>query len=270
MYTLAKNKSIGGAITTMKRDGGRQMGKKVKLGTTILVQSSKAIDDFKSRYSRDFKSPGEVVDMMADFCLNVNSSVAEELSGFCKERAEAAERELSELRGGAMTSLHSAEIKGRRDYFEALADHMGRFVLPATGEDDVSVMRRLDMFGEAYVVFPDAEDWIVVNEENAPQCGNVFVLEVRNSSKYNVPHFIYFSNADSCAIDEMADAVEPVWPKIREIQNMKVEPALDKNGKLLNQEEWAASPVMGVFKILDSTAYGRFHEAPYGMMVYRP
>lgn len=252
------NKSING-----------RAAEKVKLGTTILVQSDDAITKFKSRYPREFKTPGEVIDLMVDFCLNVSPSVATELSDFCKQRAEAAGHELDELEEGGAASLHGAEIRGKRDYFEALASHMERFAPSAQGDDVRPAMRRVEMRGGAYVVLPDIGDWVLVNEAEASRCDNVFVLEVRNNHKFNVPHFVYFKNGEICSNDEIAEAIVPVWPKIQEIQSLQVVPAYDKDGKLLNMEEWNDAPTIGVFRILDSTDYGRFIKAPCGAMVYR-
>lgn len=253
----------------MKKNDSGRMGEKVKLGTTILVQSDDAIDKFKSRYPREYKTPGEVIDLMVDFCLNVNPSAAAELSDFCKQRAEAAGRELDKLEKGSAESLHSAEIRGKRDYFEALASHMERFALSAQGDDAGPAMRRVEMCGGAYAILPDADDWVFVNQAAASRCDNVFVLEVRNGRAFEVPHFVYFKNGETCSNDEMVEAVEPIWPRIREIESAQVVPAYDRNGEFLNYEEWDNSPTIGVFRILDSTDYGRFNEAPCGAMVYR-
>ena len=123
--------------------------------------------------------------------------------------------------------------------------------------------------GGAYAILPDADDWVFVNQAAASRCDNVFVLEVRNGRAFEVPHFVYFKNGETCSNDEMVEAVEPIWPRIREIESAQVVPAYDRNGEFLNYEEWDNSPTIGVFRILDSTDYGRFNEAPCGAMVYR-
>lgn len=253
----------------MKTSGGGRAVEKVKLGTTILAQSDEAIDRFRMSYPREFKTPGEVIDLMVDFFLNMTPSVAERLGGFCQREAEEAGRELDKLDAGGSAPLHGAEISGRRNYFDALARHMQRFVSSERRDASGRAMRRVEMRGRAYVIIPDAQDWVVVNEADASRCDYVFVLEARNNLKYGVPHFVYFKNGDSCSNDEMVEAVAPVWPRIREIQSMQVTPAYDRDGKFLNMEEWDNAPTIGVFPILDSTDYGRYNEAPYGAMVYR-
>lgn len=178
-------------------------------------------------------------------------------------------RELGEFEADNSAPLHAAEIKGRRDYFDALARHMARFSPSDRQSVDAPAMRRVDMRNASYVILPDVDDWVIVNEGAAAACSNVFVLEVLNGGVYSVPHFVYFSDDDTCTSDEIADAVAPIWPRISEIQTFQVVPAYDRDGVLLNMRERDSFPTIGVFRILDSTSYGRFNEAPYGAMVYR-
>jgi len=245
-----------------KKDTG-----KCKLGTTVLVKTDKSLSMFKELHSDEFKTPGEVIDALAEVGLRVNAGAASELLEFCAGKITEIEQEISGIAGGAASEMRVSDLKDRADYYGRLGRHLSRFL---SRDDDArgrATMKRIGMRNGAYLVIPD--DWPVINEDDAADCDYASVLEVSNWDKYDVPHFVYFSNDEACSHKEMADAVAGVWPQIRDIQIKQIEPAYNKDGVVLNAEEWKKAPIIGVFPIRDSTSFSWGNEAPFGAMVYR-
>ena len=56
---------------------------------------------------------------------------------------------------------------------------------------------------------------------------------------------------------------------MKNVLGMQVEPAYDKDGGMLNAEEWDDAPTVGVFPIRDASSFSVGNEAPFGAMVYR-
>lgn len=245
----------------------KRVDEKRKFGTTVLVKTEDNIGMFKSQYPQEFKTPGEVVDLLASLCLRVNPSAAAELYEFCEQRADAAQRELYELKGTALASLQAADLNAKIEYFKALGAHMSRFVPQERRVGKRLPMKRVDMRFGSYLIIPD--DWIVVNEGDARSCDYAFVLEARNWEKYDVPHFVYLSPKETCPNSEAIEAVSASWPRMKDILGMQVELVYDKDGNMLNADEWADAPIVGVFPILDATSFSVGNDAPFGAMIYR-
>lgn len=243
------------------------MDEKCKFGTTVRMKTNDNIGMFKNQYPEEFKTPGEVVDLLADLCLRVNPSAAAELYEFCERRADAAQRELYELSGIGSVSLQEADLNSKAEYFKTLGAHMSRFVPQERRAGKRLPMKRVDMRAGSYLIVPD--DWIIVNEGDARSCDYAFVLEARNWEKFEVPHFVYLSPKETCPNSEVVEAVSAVWPRIREIQGMQVELVYDKDGRMLNADEWSNAPTIGVFPILDASSFSWGNEAPFGAMIYR-
>lgn len=66
----------------------------------------------------------------------------------------------------------------------------------------------------------------------------------------------------------MLNAIADKWPGIRDVQSSQVEPIYDKDGAILNADEWTKAPIIGVFPIRDASSFSWEDKAPYGAMVY--
>lgn len=240
--------------------------KKRKFGTTVLEQTDDNISMFKEQHPQEFKTPGEVVDLLASLCLRVNKGAAAELSAFCAQRAKSIQDELSGYGDAESLSLAADDLNDKLSYYKALRNHMLRFVPQDSLVDKGPSMKRVDLRGGSYLVVPD--DWPVVNESNAASCDYAFVLEVRNASDA-IPHYVYLSSKEVCPTDEVLDAIADIWPGIRDVQTSQVEPIYDKDGAILNTDEWTKAPIIGVFPIRDASSFSWEDKAPYGAMVYR-
>lgn len=240
--------------------------KKRKFGTTVLEQTDDNISMFKEQHPQEFKTPGEVVDLLASLCLRVNKGAAAELSAFCAQRVKSIQDELSGYGDAESLSLAADDLNDKLSYYKALRNHMLRFVPQDSLVDKGPSMKRVDLRGGSYLVVPD--DWPVVNESNAASCDYAFVLEVRNASDA-IPHYVYLSSREACPTDEVLNAIADKWPGIRDVQSSQVEPIYDKDGAILNTDEWTKAPIIGVFPIRDASSFSWEDKAPYGAMVYR-
>lgn len=240
--------------------------KKRKFGTTVLEQTDDNISMFKEQHPEEFKTPGEVVDLLSTLCLRVNKGAAAELGAFCAQRIKSIQDELGGYSDVESTSLAADDLNDKLSYYKVLRNHMLRFVPQDSLVDKGPSMKRVDLRGGSYLVIPD--DWPVVNESNAAACDYAFVLEVRNASD-EIPHFVYLSSKEACSTDEVLNAIAEIWLGIRDIQSAQVEPIYDKNGAILNANEWMKAPIIGVFPIRDASSFSWEEKAPYGAMVYR-
>lgn len=257
-------------METTKKARAKRVDDKRKLGTTVLVRTDNYINMFKEQHPSEFRTPGEVIDLMAKLCLRVNPDAAAELYEFCIDRADAAEREIYEMKAGTTAEIWAGNLRAKRDYYRELAAHMSHFIpkgrrYPRKGFK--LPMKRVRLRGETYAVVPD--DWIVINESAGENCDYAFVLEVRNSERFDVPHFVYLSESEVCSNEEIVEAASGIWPRMHEIRDMQVEPAYDRDGTIINSKEWEDAPTIGVFPIEDASSFSYGEEAPYDAMVYR-
>ena len=240
--------------------------KKRKFGTTVLEQTDDNISMFKEQHPQEFKTPGEVVDLLASLCLRVNKGAATELGAFCAQRINSIQDELGGYSDADSPSLAAGDLNDKLSYYKALRNHMLRFVPQDSLVKQTPAMKRVDLRGGSYLVIPD--DWPVVNEPDAASCDYAFVLEVRNASN-TIPHYVYLSSREACPTDEVLNAIADKWPGIRDVQSSQVEPIYDKDGTILNTDEWTKAPIIGVFPIRDASSFSWEDKAPYGAMVYR-
>lgn len=245
--------------------------RKTKIGTTILERTSTLIARFRSSDEGEFRTPGEVIDYVVGATLDLSDEAARDLARFCELRGEEAKRKLDSLGNWGAGKMQEAEARRTADGYAKLADLFGRQSPGADGFATPDPMRRVDMKAGAYVVFPDAPDWIVINEERASKSSHVFVIEIKNGYKYSAPHFVYFGADPKAEIDRetILKEVASVWPTLVEVRKAFVEPVYDRNGKMLNYKEANEAPAVGIFEVRDSSSFDSIKDAPYGVMVYR-
>jgi len=118
-------------------------------------------------------------------------------------------------------------------------------------------------------------DWIVLNPSEAESCKYAGVVECRNSTKYGIPTFVFFSNYrygcdyDHSYYDHINEMCVKAWPKFQEIIDAQVIPIPDPNKKfpyIKNQKEYLESPIIGYFNIFED---GETDDPPYGVVIVR-
>lgn len=150
----------------------------------------------------------------------------------------------------------------------AILEDLLLFFTDGKGLPEEEPMKRIEM-ADGYALIP--ENWVVINESHAKNCSHAGVIEVRNSAKYNCPHFVFFSELSPNKFDaDMQDSIltrcEIVHPDFRRIRAMQLEPIYDENHVLLNAELWTQAPHIGIFEI---QTYGIATTFPAGAMVVK-
>ena len=247
-----------------KKTRSKRVDPKVKFGTTILEETSENIDLFRKQFPKEYKTPGQVVDMMAGLCLRINSEAAKELHDFCLDRAVRIERQLLEPGVG---EWEADGLRDERDYLRNLANHMARFYESKEGDDKRIAMKRVDLQDGSYVIIP--KDWIVANEGDASSSSYAFVVEIAHSKVPDLPHVVILSPKAHCSNADAVSLAVEASPAIRRVLEREVEPQCDEDGNVLNEDAVRDNPIPGVFPIRDATSYKWGDKAPYGAMVYR-
>ena len=116
------------------------------------------------------------------------------------------------------------------------------------------------------------EDWILVEWDEASDSDYVGVIETRNGSKYDLPHFFFHSRKE---ISELTDIEEEtvlkhcceVYPAFREVLRRRVKPVFE-DGIMVNREEYRVAPEPGIFGIPVAGSRGDDErDYPYGAMI---
>lgn len=245
--------------------------RKTKIGTTILERTSGLMARFRSSDEGEFRTPGEVIDYVVGATLDVSDETARELARFCEQKGGEARKKLDSLGNWGAGKMQESEARRTADGYEKLANLFSRLSPCADGTVTREPMRRVDLEDGAYVVFPDADDWVVLNEDRAFESSHVLVVEIKNGYKYSAPHFVFFASRPNSEIDRdtVLGEVASVWPMLSKVRKAVVEPAYDRDGRMLNEKEFNEAPSIGIFEIRDSTSFNSIKDAPYGAVVYR-
>lgn len=244
---------------------------KVKLGTTILEKTDGLIVRFREMSNGEFKTPGEAIDYLTGVSLDISEQAAAELARFCESKREESELALADCERGGAEEMQLDSAKRTVDSYSRLEDHFRRFI----SEDELSEydnpMRRVDLADGSYVVLPDEDGWVSINEDDARYSAYVYVVEIKNGAKYSAPHFVFYSSdaKKSLSRDAVLHEVGRIWPDIKRVQEDWVKPIYDNEGRMINYKEVDKAPCIGVFEVRDSTSFGPTDKAPYGAMVFR-
>lgn len=243
---------------------------KVKFGTTVQARTNELIAAFRSSWPSLYRTPGAVVDEMAAVLLNVPPSVAGEVMGFCDNMLGVLEKKVDALKETGAKDFMLSDYQAEIASYRRLRQHFSRMMPAGAERSNDTAMKRIDMAGRSYVVFPD--DWVVLNGSVAEACAHVFAIEVKNGDCYAAPHFIYFSDVPVSQFDDdvAIEAIERVWPQVIDVKKDMVKPVYDRNGVMLNMKEVSESPYIGVFEIRDSSSFDAWEKPAYGAMVFHP
>lgn len=173
-------------------------------------------------------------------------------------------------------SFHREPLEKERGFYMEILKliHGGDYEI---GEEKGETSQLIKMkLLDGYLLIPS--DWLVVNPEMAERCRYAAVLECRNHIKYEVPHFVFFTNyKNACEYtgdmeEEFFFLCRKTWPRFSEIQALskknELVPDPNNKGQYINIEEHLAAPIIGLFSIEEQgeRAYG---EPPYGAKIVR-
>ena len=131
---------------------------------------------------------------------------------------------------------------------------------------------------EGYLICPS--DWVIINPEEAPNALWANVIECRNHTRYNIPHFVYFitdlndyKNNNKTFEKKIHQKCERIYPRFKDILKQQVNDDLKINDPDYNKKliEWENAPTIGHFPIYvqndDTTEPG--YKPPFGAKIIR-
>lgn len=218
-------------------------------------------------------SNSKIVNMLVDLFLQLSPDVACDIGTYCHQKYQS-----ERIAAAALTGFAQQDKLLAADQYQRLSEYFGYNVAPTDQK-----MRRIYL-KEGYALVPD--DWIVLNDVIAPadQCMYAGIVESRNCEKYQIPHFVFFSDYKYSA-DYPADLEEKVYtqcaaiyPDFRRLYNMQRpipdESRTDPEGlKLIS--EWMEAPGFGLFHLVEKgdphywNKYRPDYDPPYGAMIVR-
>lgn len=204
---------------------------------------------------------GPVVNMIISTFCDMPEDIKHEIIAFCKSKRE--ELKVIYLVAG---DCEKDKIKKERQHYLSIMKLMNKGMIENI-ESKIIIKEKKVELKTGYVIIPD--DWILLNPEDAKNCMEVDVVECRHSEEYGIPHFVYFTNdyknEDETVIEELC---VKAYPKFREIMDMQVKPLRnsDGKGKILNAEEYMASPTIGHFPLPEKSENSN---PPFGAMIVR-
>ena len=233
-----------------------------KFSMDLSGENKEAVDEATENYGMKY---GPFINMLIKQFLRMPAKMKQAFISFCIFQCQELDKQLAVAGDFEKISLEDE----KRHYLEIAR------IINAGIEvhyEESPTMRKIAM-EDGYLIIP--KDWIVVNEDAAPNCRYAGVVECRNHIKYGIPHFVFFTNAkygkdyDTDAINEMCCKA---WPRFKDVIAQQVEPIRDpeKPGEWLNAKEHLASPYIGHFGIDEADSDLRdIEDMPYGAMIVR-
>jgi len=219
------------------------------------------------------RSPyGNTINTLIEIFCNVPESVKKELIGFIKPQL----KELYRQMDGA-GDFNFGELSEKTQSYMDIATFLNDGKRISASEIDACNSMKKIPIKNGYLICPN--DYIIVNPEQAEKCEYAGVVECRNSSKYGIPHLLFFCNHkygreyDHYFEEHIMKLCCKAYPRFAEIMDMQVTPIDDPEhpGRQLNAKEWMEAPTIGMFAIYvqDDPTYGRNYEPPHGTRIIR-
>ncbi|EPB8220769.1 hypothetical protein [Clostridium perfringens] len=235
---------------------------KEKRSIDFELENFKLLENAKETFKAN--SNNELINYLIRIFLNLKPSVKRNLATICKNEYEKLDKE---------TYCSAAFERNEKEITKKQYKNLMEFFLDGEKENFIieenNSMKKIEI-QNGYVIFP--EDWVILNEDDAKNCEYVGVIEVKNGTKYNSPHFLFFStkpineltNNDTKKLDEKCIKMFSDYQKIL---NDYIPLKYDEKGEMLNGKEHISGPIPGYFAILD---YGLdISYYPLGAMVFR-
>ena len=243
--------------------------KSCKFSMDVSGDNKEVLDELTSNYMSKY---GPMINKIIGTFCRMPKSIKKVIEKACLAEYNRLTAELEHTE----EEFHRKPLEQERDsYFEILKLINGGIYEIEEEAEEEATMKKIKL-ADGYLIIPN--DWIVVNPEQAENCRYAAVLECRNSTKYGVPHFIYFNNCRY--VNEFTDSMEEnfyqlckkAWPKFSEIKELsdknRLVPDPDNKGQYLNAEAHLKAPTIGLFSIQEQ-GENPFDEPPYGAMIVR-
>lgn len=231
---------------------------KKKLSVDFEIQNYNLLTTFGEKYKM---SNSQIINYLIEHFLKLSGDSKNEFAANTKIQIDSLKKIYSECQEFEANQV-SQNISLLEDLLLFFTDGKGY------RENEVEKMKRIEML-DSYVVIPN--DWIVVENKNPQDCKYAGVIEIRNSTTYNMPHLLFFCEVpiiELTTIEEerILSACEVCYPDFKKIRTMQVKPVYDENKNILNSELWEKAPTIGLFPI---HIFGEDNTFPCGSMIVR-
>lgn len=216
--------------------------RKLKRSVDLSPDTDVNLDRFRELAAGEGALPsrGAAIDAIVNTVLSLSSSDAAAMCQAARRALSAAEARIDATDRNDELAYRDATSSVKR--FGGLVELFG---ILAGGITTSQPMRSIRMEGKR-VLIPDSEDWIVINEKDAPRSTQATIVEIKNGARFGAPHFVYFDRGTARAA-EIDEAILEVYPAYSEILSARVQPAYDAHGRIINLEEYAEAPLPGYF-----------------------
>lgn len=245
----------------------------------ISLDLDSLIYDAVSEYSNNTKKTvGSTINTILASLLLLSTKTKKNFAKYLEKEMDKKNNELKNAGQFEAAEIYK-EIYQMRELYFLLTEEKG---LPA---EENKKMKRIYL-KNGYVVFPS--DWIILDVlDNPLESLYAGIVETRNGEKYNVPHFIFFSNKkygkDYTEEDEgnVIDACVRAYPEFKNIINAQIDYTnlYNEDGYLefekVEESGWKEAPEIGLFHIPEKDdpiyekAYGSNYSHPYGCVIIR-
>lgn len=232
---------------------------RIKRSVDLSQDTDGYLDHFRDLAAR--KSPplsrGAALDIVAKATLSLTPDEAAEISHAVSKVLRAAQERLE-----GISSTNEYTYSEANASVERLTDFVELLDILSDGRRAPAPMRRIDMRGKRLYI-PDSDDWYVLNDQHAAISDEATIVEVKDGSRFGIPHFVYFDNGET-ATNLIDEKILDVFPEYREVLARQVKPLYDADGNFLNANEYARSPIRGYFHPLPLNA---LMGNPYGVHI---
>lgn len=147
---------------------------KVKIGTTIEVDTKAALDGLMQATPDSLRTPGEAIDYIANIAMGLQPRVAKTVDVACTEQIRVIEKEMKLLPQDGSREMMWSDLEATRSQLKRLHEHFSSYYEQDSVPDE---LRRIELSGGAYALIPS--NWIVLGtDDDAAKCKNVGVIEL--------------------------------------------------------------------------------------------
>lgn len=238
-----------------------------KISVDLTDENFEAIDNFKVTRQMPYST---FINLLIRIACK-STDMKEELITICKTRIRAIYADMDKVGNYEFQKLYNKSLQ-YLDLLSVLTDDKQLSVTNILNEKQMKKIRLAD----GYLIYP-SEDFILLNESASQTYCNVCIIEVRNA-KFEVPHFIYFSEGTTSTyktadITYIKQLCVQKWPRFQEIVDTEKRPVYDPDDpfRCLNDDEMRDSPQIGYFGIraTNDPGYSSLYEPPYGIKIVR-
>lgn len=261
-----------------KRNSEAKLGKKLfmipvldsqKFTIDLTDKNRNLLEQIKTEQQLPY---GTTINILISTFCNVPLSVKKEFLEFIKLKLKNLYQQMD-----AAGEFNFIDISEQAQSYLDIAKFFNNGIRYSVSDiDAVSNMLKVPILNGT-LICPD--DVILINPEKASCSAYACIIECRNSNKYNIPHFVFFSNiqfvGDYDVTYEKIIYVEcqKVYPRFGEILSKQVEPIYDPDnpGFLLNFKEWNQAPTICLYDIYvqGDPKYGPDYDPPLNIRIIR-